>query len=211
MSDPAEHIAVPGEDPTRERLLAAAAEVFSEQGYDGAGVQAIAKRAGFTTGAIYGRFSGKAELLLEAIDLHSTDEFDRLFAEHGFDNEATDLLNTVGAHLVSRRHAPSQLLLEAFVAARRDPEVAALVRARLDARAERLTALVDQAKQHGTIDPGLDTESVVRFCHAVGLGFLLYEAVDLPKPEQEPWQALIARLVDAIAPVPPDAAFPEES
>jgi TetR/AcrR family transcriptional regulator, transcriptional repressor of aconitase len=39
-------------DPTRERLLAAAAEVFAEKGYDRAGVQEIAHRAGFTTGAI---------------------------------------------------------------------------------------------------------------------------------------------------------------
>ena len=50
-------------DETRARLVDAAAEVFSERGYDGAGVQEIARRAGLTTGAIYGRFTGKAELL----------------------------------------------------------------------------------------------------------------------------------------------------
>jgi AcrR family transcriptional regulator len=55
-------------DPLRDRLVAAAAEVFAEKGYDGAGVAEIAKRAGLTTGAIYGRFTGKAELLLAAIE-----------------------------------------------------------------------------------------------------------------------------------------------
>ena len=60
--------ALPAGDPTRDRLLTAAAEVFAEKGYDGAGVQEIARRAGFTTGAIYGRFRGKAELLLAAIE-----------------------------------------------------------------------------------------------------------------------------------------------
>ena len=61
------HVSEPMGDPTRDRLLAAAAEVFAEKGYDRAGVQEIARRAGFTTGAIYGRFRGKADLLLAAI------------------------------------------------------------------------------------------------------------------------------------------------
>src|SRR5947207_4945892 len=52
---------------TRERILTAAAEVFAERGYEGAAVSDIARRAGFTTGAIYGRFRDKAELLLEVV------------------------------------------------------------------------------------------------------------------------------------------------
>src|SRR2546423_12886689 len=52
---------------TRERILAAAADVFAERGYEGAAVSDIARRAGFTTGAIYGRFRDKAELLLEVV------------------------------------------------------------------------------------------------------------------------------------------------
>ena len=49
-------------------LIDAAAEVFAERGYDGAGVAEIARRAGVTTGAIYSRYSGKSELLLEALN-----------------------------------------------------------------------------------------------------------------------------------------------
>ena len=52
---------------TRDRILKAAAEVFAERGYEGAAVSDIARRAGFTTGAIYGRFRDKAELLLEVV------------------------------------------------------------------------------------------------------------------------------------------------
>ena len=43
-------------DDTTARLLTAAAEVFAEKGYDGAGVAEIARRAGLTTGAIYSRY-----------------------------------------------------------------------------------------------------------------------------------------------------------
>src|SRR5581483_3785834 len=57
----------PRTDDTRQRLLDAATQVFAEVGYDGARVQEIARRAGLTTGAIYGKFRDKAELLVEAI------------------------------------------------------------------------------------------------------------------------------------------------
>ena len=88
-------------DSTTSRLIGAAAAVFAEKGYDGAGVAEIARRAGLTTGAIYSRFTGKAELLCAAIQATVPDEFDQLFAEHAFDGRAKDLLNSVGAHLAA--------------------------------------------------------------------------------------------------------------
>src|SRR5205814_10015529 len=119
----------PTVDLTRERLIEAAAQVFAEKGYDRAGVQEISRRAGLTTGAIYGRFAGKAELLQAAIESRTTDELDDLFSSHAFDGHATDILKIVGAHLVTPAPngdcdgAEGALLLEAFVAARRDAEV----------------------------------------------------------------------------------------
>jgi AcrR family transcriptional regulator len=53
---------------TRARILEAAAEVFSEQGYAGAGISVIAHRAGVTGGALYKHFASKAELLLEVVE-----------------------------------------------------------------------------------------------------------------------------------------------
>ena len=196
MSEPLEAAG----DPTRDRLVAAAAEVFGEKGYDRATVHEIARRAGFTTGVIYGRFSGKAELLLAAIEAQSDDEFEQLFAENRFEGKATDIITTVGSHLVTEEFDNGQaLLLEAFVASRRDPEVAGMLLRVIDSRTEALTALVDDAKRTGAIDPSLDTLSIVRFCHAVGFGFLLFGAVDLGRPRPEPWEVLIDRLVGAVA------------
>ncbi|MFZ6005033.1 MAG: TetR/AcrR family transcriptional regulator [Actinomycetota bacterium] len=187
------------DDPIRAKLIASAAEVFAEKGYDGAGVAEIARRAGYTTGAIYGRFSGKAELLLAAIEARSDSELDTLFNEHRFEGKVTDILTTVGSHLVTDQMGPeSALLLEAFVAARRDPEVRSLMQGALDLRGDRLADLVTEAQATGAIDPALDREAVVRFCHAVGFGFLLFRAVDLKLPDPGPWEDLIARLVDAL-------------
>jgi TetR/AcrR family transcriptional repressor of uid operon len=192
-------------DATRDRLLDAAAAVFAEKGYDRAGVQEIARRAGLTTGAIYGRFTGKADLLQAAIESHTTDELDDLFAQHRFEGHASDILRTVGSHLVMddcphADHAEGALLLEAFVAARRDPEVRSQLERLIEERASVLADLVEEAKLDGSIDPDLDSMSLVRFCHAVGLGFLLYDAISIPLPQAEPWQQLINRLVGAIAP-----------
>ncbi len=193
-------------DDTASRLIAAAAEVFAEKGYDGAGVAEIARRAGLTTGAIYSRFTGKAELLAAVIATHTGDEFDQLFAEHGFQGRAQDILNTVGSHLVTRESTPAQaLLLEAFVAARRDPEVARLVREHLEARATRMAGLIEAGKEAGLVDPAVDTAAIVHFAHAVGLGFLLFEAVGAPRPAPEGWEEVIRRVVAALDPRPDDA------
>jgi AcrR family transcriptional regulator len=193
-------------DDTRDQLVAAAAEVFAEKGYERAGVAEIARRAGLTTGAIYSNFSGKAELLLEAIDLRAEDEFERLFNEHRFQGRATDILQTVGAHLVEPGATSDRphLLLEAIITARRDPELGAKLAARIDARAGRMAALIEEAKLDGTIDEDLDTLALVRFCHAVSLGVLSLKALSLDLPDPQPWGRLIEQLVGALAPDPID-------
>ncbi len=194
----------PTVDLTRERLIDAAAQVFAEKGYDRAGVQEISRRAGLTTGAIYGRFGGKAELLQAAIDSRTTDELDELFSSHAFEGHTTDILKIVGSHLVTPPpdcdEAEGALLLEAFVAARRDAEVGESIQKILEERASVLAELVETAKVDGSVDADLDTESVVAFCHAVGLGFLLYDAISYPLPKAQPWEKLITRLVAALAP-----------
>jgi AcrR family transcriptional regulator len=53
---------------TRERLLAAAAELFAERGVEGASVDAIAERAERTSGAIYDHFGGKDGLLFALLE-----------------------------------------------------------------------------------------------------------------------------------------------
>lgn len=50
---------------TRQRLMDAAAIVFAESGLDGASVEAICERAGYTRGAFYSNFETKDELFLE--------------------------------------------------------------------------------------------------------------------------------------------------
>jgi AcrR family transcriptional regulator len=200
----------PGGDEIGLRLLDAAAEVFAERGFEGAGVAEIARRAGVTTGAIYSRFTGKADLLASALDARTPDELEALFADHRFEGRAEDILTVVGSHLVDRTPTTGEpLLLEAFVAARRDPAVAALLRERMGEHHERLTAIIEAAKAGGGISSELDTEALATFCHAVGFGFLLFEAFDAPLPAAAPWEQLIAHLVTALRITEPSASAKE--
>ncbi|MFF2632948.1 TetR/AcrR family transcriptional regulator [Microbacterium sp. NPDC058021] len=52
---------------TRGRLMDAALEVFAEVGLDGASVEAVCERAGFTRGAFYSNFASKNELFLALV------------------------------------------------------------------------------------------------------------------------------------------------
>ncbi len=220
LSAPAPSPAAAG-DPLGDRLLEAAAAVFAERGYDRAGVAEIARRAGVTTGAIYSRHAGKAELLVAALECTATDELDSLFADHRFEGRAEDVLAIAGSHLVQRSSTAdrgSALLTEAFVAARRDPAVAELIRSHVCERHHRLRDVIEAAKQSGGIGTELDTEALVTFCHALGFGFLLLEAADVPLPDAMPWERLIAHLIAALATEPtidlttaPVPSSPQES
>jgi len=53
---------------TRERLMDAALEVFSRQGYYATSVDEVAAQAGFSKGAVYSNFSSKEDLFLALID-----------------------------------------------------------------------------------------------------------------------------------------------
>ncbi len=197
-------------DELGRRLLEAAAEVFAERGYDRAGVAEIARRAGVTTGAIYSRYPGKAALLVAALDAHTTDELDSLFADHRFEGRAEDVLLIAGSHLVQRSTdvaTGSALLIEAFVAARRDPAVADLMRSHVLDRQDRLRSIIESAKETHGIGTQLDTAALVTFCHALGFGFLLLDAVEAPMPRSGPWEQLIGHLIAALA-LPPGPDVP---
>lgn len=58
----------PPEEDTRERILAAALDAFSERGFDGATTRDIAARAGVNLGLLQYYFAGKENLWRAAVD-----------------------------------------------------------------------------------------------------------------------------------------------
>ena len=185
-------------ESTRDRLLGAATEVFSERGYDGAGVQEIARRAGLTTGAIYANFAGKAALLFEAIGARSAHELDDLLRPARVALSASELLAELGSHLLDEPRAGDRhagLLIEAFVAARRDDDLATLVRSLIDERASSLGSIVERAKAEGSVGADIDADALTRFALVLALGSLVYTSIGIDRPDQDAWASLIRRIV----------------
>src|SRR5690606_525591 len=114
----------PQDDELRRRLLHAAAAVFARKGYDGTKIMDVARGAGPSTAAVYGRFRSKNDLLREAIVSRWRD-----VARH--DTEGIERVADLIAAGISRTDRPlsdaEALRLEAYVTARREPEVARAV------------------------------------------------------------------------------------
>jgi AcrR family transcriptional regulator len=192
-----EQITEPAAPTTRERLVAAAIEVFQQQGYERARVQDIARTAGLTTGAIYANYRDKSELLLAAIAGKSAAEVETLLQATG--TRPRDVFAELGARMAFREH-DRPLLIEAAVASQRDPALAVLLRDKLGDRHEQFAGLVERGKADDTIDPDLDTDALTRFCMTLALGSLVVRALELPPPDHDSWDSLIGRLLDALSP-----------
>lgn len=122
----------PRRDDVRNDIRAAAREVFLEQGYAGASLEAIAKRAGFSKGAVYSNFAGKGDLFLDLAASLFTERSEMLTAAGQVPVQTTaDLESAVHALSVTllksvRDGFRSNVLFAEFRAAcDRDPELLA--------------------------------------------------------------------------------------
>ena len=186
-------------DGITDRLLTAAIEVFTERGIEKAGVALIARRAGLTTGAIYSRWEGKQDLLLDALDVVLMQQIAQLLAV-GPDASAADVLGSLGADLMNREVAGDALMLEALVMARRDPAFRTTLRGRMAEEESHLATLIDNGKDAGIIDPTLSTRAILTLCQAISLGFMVMGAIEKPTADADEWNTVIHRLVTAALP-----------
>lgn len=186
-------------DPLRDRLLDAAARVFARQGYAGTRILDVVREAGLSTGAVYARFASKNDLLRAAVV-----ERTRQSARAGI--RPTERVADLLVRIAERTDGPltdgEAVRLEAFVTARREPEVAAVLdEANADWRAA-VQPIVDAAMADGTVDPALDPEAVLHLVRTLSLGLLLQRGAGVPAPDPVAWAALIQRVVASFA-VPP--------
>ncbi len=179
------------EDPLRDRLLEAATRVFARQGYGGTKVLDIVREAHLSTGAIYGRFASKEALLREAVVSRS--------ARAGASFEGADRVAEIIARVASLdRSALSDedaVRLEAYIAARREPEVAAALAQAQGRVRRRVQPLVDAATLDGTVAADVDPEAVLYLVQTLSLGLLLQRGAGLEGPDPERWDELISRVV----------------
>jgi AcrR family transcriptional regulator len=184
---------------TRERLLRSAADVFAARGYDRTRVADIAAAAGLSNGALYAYFGSKAELLVGALRAHGRRLLADLVAAQP-DRSVTDLLLVAGRSLRRCGDADGYLVIEALVAARRDPDVAAPMRDYVRERADWLAELVRQGQAGGELEPGLAPHAVAHLCLSLAVGTALVTP-DLHDVDDREWGAFLGRLLTSLAPL----------
>ncbi len=116
---------------TRARLLAAAAELFANHGVDAVSVDAVAEAAGRTSGSVYAHFGSKQGLLLALLESLQDSALALLLAEVAVSHSPEEQLRAVWEHASGATDGGWDLLQhELWLRAARDPDVAAVLRAR---------------------------------------------------------------------------------
>ena len=169
--------------------------MFARQGYAGTKVMDIVREAGLSTGAVYGRFRSKNDLLRAAV-LERTVHVARL-GDAGISRVA-DLLARMGQVTSGPLTDDEAVRLEAFVAARREPEVAQAINDAIERSRVAAQPLLETAVADGTLAGDVDPEAMLFFLRSVGLGLLLQRGAGVPAPDSEAWESLIDRVLASI-------------
>jgi AcrR family transcriptional regulator len=184
-------------EQTRRRLLEAAESLFLERGFHAASLEAVAERAGFSTGAVYSRFDSKADLFLALLDARyprTVDAFKKVVADAETGEELVGSFGRWWAERLREGPAWSLVLVEFWTSAGRDPAL----RERFAASHERLIAagadVIEEAASRLDVRLAISARELVRVTAALGRGLALERLLDPEAVTDD----LITRSFDAL-------------
>jgi TetR/AcrR family transcriptional regulator, transcriptional repressor of aconitase len=173
-------------------LLRAAREVIAREGCVAASIRKVAKHAGCSTGAITYYFADRNDLLARVVE-DLFDDFDRWLApEDGLAG-----IRAMSEYQLLRRGAPNdqqiarQVWLQLLVHAGTDAKLAAVIERLYGRFRERLTALIAQAQQAGTIRRDFSADLLADHISAVADGLMMVRSVERKRFERRHVQNLI--------------------
>jgi AcrR family transcriptional regulator len=170
---------------TRAELISTAATVFARRGYNGASVEEIAEEAGYSHGAVYSNFNGKADLFLTV--------FEDYMAERARELAATQFDLKESAPLEIRARALADQWMERFAKDResfvlhmefiahagRDPQLAERFGARSAALREAVADYISRYQEEIGGELPLPAADLALILRALGIG-LAVEALGRP-------------------------------
>lgn len=155
----------------RLRLIEAAADVFTAQGYADATLESIASAAGFTKGAIYSNFGGKQDLFAAVLRARSDSERERLLAGSGSSQGIATEIAAILAESIVTDSQRGQLGLEFAARAARDNEAkrawTPLRRTQRDVAQRAVTEVAERRGLELRVDPA--TTALILHCLTNGL------------------------------------------
>ena len=169
---------------TRAALVDAARQIIREQGYDALTLAAVAERAGMTTGAIYGNFKNRTDLLMAVAEVSgapimarnwpgmSFRELMRSLAEaviEALPQRRAAMVGTLGFHIQSLTHedlrersnAETRQIYERFTAGMLQMFGADKLPMRVELLVPVLHALIDGLIQHRILTPELVPDEAI--------------------------------------------------
>jgi AcrR family transcriptional regulator len=170
---------------TRAELIATAATVFAQHGYEGASVEEIAERAGYSHGAVYSNFAGKSDLFLAVFEDYMAERARELAATQAeldedapLEQRARALADQWMERFASDRES-FLLHLEFLAASRREPELAKRFGSRSAALRETIAAFIAHHQEEEGAEAPLPPPELALILRALGIG-LAIEALVSP-------------------------------
>jgi AcrR family transcriptional regulator len=187
---------------TRAALVELAGELFTERGYAQTSIRDISRHASVTSGAIYGHFRNKAELLggtrvdhlgeqLEADTMRLPDEIDYI-----------ETLTRQGRRFRKRRGLRA-LIVQGAAAAQTDEETRSRLREEQLGHINVWTEGYKRERERLGIHPSVDIDTAVLVMWAVELGLGVLEGVGIEPRSASAWADIQNRLARSLQ-LPPD-------
>jgi AcrR family transcriptional regulator len=165
---------------TRAALIEAGREVFADLGYHAANLDRIAAQAGFSKGAVYSNFAGKAGLFLAVMDanLESVWGEPQQFADLGSNPTQESVDEQEQAELARLVRGFALATLEFIAVAARDEELSAQLKQRIQDVVDQYTAV---ARTSGREEDALSPEQLGTLLTALdqGSGLLLLGGTEM--------------------------------
>ena len=179
---------------TRAAFVRSAGEMFEASGYGAVSIRDLARRNDLTTGAIYGHFRNKADLLAAAIaDRIETDLEGPKFGTGGL----TDYLARQWRAYRSRRGLRA-LLVEGGHAGHVDDEARVKIGELYEAKLDEWRAIYRSLQDEHGVFQGVDMDTLVTMLWAMELGLGVLEAADVDLPNPAAWSSTLRRLLEGI-------------
>jgi|HubBroStandDraft_6_1064221.scaffolds.fasta_scaffold242926_1 AcrR family transcriptional regulator len=168
----------------REQILEAARACLGEHGLEAVSMEMIIARSGLSTGAVYGYFTGKDEIINAAVTA-GTAELGRQLAPVLRNPEPPPLPEFTGQLLRAiaefGQHTPGVDLLlvslHGWSHAQNDPELQAASRTAYRRLRELLAEAAQRWQVTGTLDPAADPEAIAELLMSVCLGYVAQRAL----------------------------------
>lgn len=171
---------------TRAALIAVAAELFAQNGYVQTSIRDITRRGAVTSGAVYGHFRNKADLLAEAISLRTAEQLESQSVVPGDEPDYVETLTRLAADY-SRRKQLRALIVQGAAAAQTDTETRSQLREEQLAHLRSWLEGYERERDRMGIHPSVDMESALVYTWAVELGLGVLESLGIGPPSTEGW------------------------